>query len=377
MRGRGGAGFPAGTKWEFAARAADPDRVIVVNGDEGDPGSYIDKLLMERNPELLLEGMALAGHAVGARHGYVLVRSEYPLSTPILREAVERSPGRAGRLRGRDRRGRRLVRGRRGDRAARVAPGLPRHRLGAPAVPRRARLPRQADRRPQRRDALQHPLHRAARRGGLRGAQPGRDAGHEARLPQRPLRAARHVRGPLRHADGRDLRGARRRPARRPLDQGGPDRRARSAASCPAGSSTRRSTSTSSPPRAAWSATAASSPSTSAPTCARWRATCSSSARTRAAASASPAGSGCSARSRWSTAPATLDRDRLEALLETLELGSLCAHGGGMPAPIRSLIAHFAEELGVAAGARARPTTTRTSRRPEERREDDPGGRGA
>ncbi|MBN1527985.1 MAG: NAD(P)H-dependent oxidoreductase subunit E, partial [Thermoleophilaceae bacterium] len=91
VRGRGGAGFPAGTKWEFAARAKDPDRVIVVNGDEGDPGSYIDKLLMERNPELLLEGMALAAYAVGARRGFVFVRSEYPRSTPALREAVERA----------------------------------------------------------------------------------------------------------------------------------------------------------------------------------------------------------------------------------------------------------------------------------------------
>src|SRR4029450_7634607 len=91
VRRRGGAGFPAGVKWEFAARAADPDKVIVVNADEGDPGSYIDKLLMERNPELLLEGMALAGHAVGAGQGRILVRSEYPHSTPILREAVDRS----------------------------------------------------------------------------------------------------------------------------------------------------------------------------------------------------------------------------------------------------------------------------------------------
>ena len=54
-------------------------KFIVANGDEGDPGSYIDKVLMEGNPELLLEGMALAGYAVGADHGFVLVRSEYPL----------------------------------------------------------------------------------------------------------------------------------------------------------------------------------------------------------------------------------------------------------------------------------------------------------
>ena len=70
--------------------------MIVVNGDEGDPGSYIDKLLMERNPELLLEGMALAGYAVGARQGFVFVRSEYPRSTPLL--ARRSSAPRAGNL---------------------------------------------------------------------------------------------------------------------------------------------------------------------------------------------------------------------------------------------------------------------------------------
>ena len=63
--------------------------MIVVNGDEGDPGSYIDKQLIERNPALLLEGMALAGYAVGADRGYVYVRSEYPLSKPALVAAIE------------------------------------------------------------------------------------------------------------------------------------------------------------------------------------------------------------------------------------------------------------------------------------------------
>jgi NADH-quinone oxidoreductase subunit F len=89
VKGRGGAGFPAGVKWEFAARSPNPDRVIVANGDEGDPGSYIDKLLMEDNPHLLLEGLALAGYAVGARHGFILVRSEYPRSKPALERAIE------------------------------------------------------------------------------------------------------------------------------------------------------------------------------------------------------------------------------------------------------------------------------------------------
>lgn len=88
VRGRGGAGFPAGSKWEFAREAEGERKFIVANGDEGDPGSYIDKLLMEERPELLLEGMALAGYAVGADHGFVLTRSEYPRSKPALEWAV-------------------------------------------------------------------------------------------------------------------------------------------------------------------------------------------------------------------------------------------------------------------------------------------------
>ena len=91
VRGRGGAGFPAGTKWRFTRNATGAEKFIVANGDEGDPGSYIDKYLMERNPELLLEGLALAGFAVGAAHGFILTRSEYPLSKPALDAAIERA----------------------------------------------------------------------------------------------------------------------------------------------------------------------------------------------------------------------------------------------------------------------------------------------
>ncbi|MEU5715864.1 NAD(P)H-dependent oxidoreductase subunit E [Streptomyces sp. NPDC020403] len=89
LRGRGGAGFRVAAKWEAAGRA--PGTVVVVNGDEGDPGSYADRLLMEADPERVLEGLALACFACGARQGVVLVRSEYPRALAHLREAVARA----------------------------------------------------------------------------------------------------------------------------------------------------------------------------------------------------------------------------------------------------------------------------------------------
>jgi NADH:ubiquinone oxidoreductase subunit F (NADH-binding) len=88
LRGRGGAGFPAGVKWELARRAQGDRKFVVVNGDEGDPGSYIDKLLLEQNPDLVLEGAALAGYAIGADHGFVYVRSEYPRAREIVEAAI-------------------------------------------------------------------------------------------------------------------------------------------------------------------------------------------------------------------------------------------------------------------------------------------------
>ncbi len=100
VRGRGGAGFPAGSKWQFTRDATGEEKFVVANGDEGDPGSYIDKYLMERAPALVLEGMALAGYAVGADHGFILCRSEYPRSKPAL-EAAAHAAREAGWL-GRD-----------------------------------------------------------------------------------------------------------------------------------------------------------------------------------------------------------------------------------------------------------------------------------
>ncbi|MFF5157697.1 NAD(P)H-dependent oxidoreductase subunit E [Streptomyces sp. NPDC000348] len=89
LRGRGGAGFRVAAKWEAAGRA--PGTVVVANGDEGDPGSYADRLLLEADPGRVLEGLALACFACGARRGLVLVRSEYPAALARTREAVRRA----------------------------------------------------------------------------------------------------------------------------------------------------------------------------------------------------------------------------------------------------------------------------------------------
>ena len=99
LRGRGGAGFPAAVKWDAAAEApSDGPRYLICNGDEGDPGSFVDRLLMERDPHRVLEGMALAALAAGASHGIVYVRSEYPRARDALRAAVieAREAGRLG-----------------------------------------------------------------------------------------------------------------------------------------------------------------------------------------------------------------------------------------------------------------------------------------
>ncbi|MFB7835164.1 NAD(P)H-dependent oxidoreductase subunit E [Streptomyces sp. NPDC056056] len=89
LRGRGGAGFPVADKW--AAAAGKRGAVVVANGDEGDPGSYADRLLMEEDPERVLTGLALACYACGAGRGIVLVRSEYPKAMARLRRAVKRA----------------------------------------------------------------------------------------------------------------------------------------------------------------------------------------------------------------------------------------------------------------------------------------------
>ncbi|MEO7995392.1 MAG: NAD(P)H-dependent oxidoreductase subunit E, partial [bacterium] len=88
LRGRGGAGFPTGNKWQFAAANAADQKYICCNADEGDPGSYIDKLLLERDPHAVLAGIAIAGYAIGATRGVIYLRSEYPEAIAVLERAI-------------------------------------------------------------------------------------------------------------------------------------------------------------------------------------------------------------------------------------------------------------------------------------------------
>jgi len=87
-RGRGGAGFPTGRKWRVSAETPSELKYVIANGDEGDPGSYVDRLLMEEDPHAVLEGMALCAYAVGASRGIVYVRSEYPRAKAALAAAI-------------------------------------------------------------------------------------------------------------------------------------------------------------------------------------------------------------------------------------------------------------------------------------------------
>ncbi len=88
LRGRGGAGFPTGKKWEFARIEPEGKKYVICNADEGDPGAFMDRSVMEGNPNAVLEGMMIAARAIGADEGYVYVRMEYPLAIERIRKAI-------------------------------------------------------------------------------------------------------------------------------------------------------------------------------------------------------------------------------------------------------------------------------------------------
>jgi len=91
LRGRGGGGYPTARKWEQCRRAPGEERYVICNADEGDPGAYMDRGLLEGNPHSILEGMMIGAYAVGSRKGYVYVRNEYPLAVIHTREAIEQA----------------------------------------------------------------------------------------------------------------------------------------------------------------------------------------------------------------------------------------------------------------------------------------------
>ena len=91
LRGRGGGGFPAGRKWEGSRNAPDATKYVIVNADEGDPGAYMDRALLEGNPHSILEGLALGAYAIGSHEGYIYVRQEYPLAVENVNLAIQKA----------------------------------------------------------------------------------------------------------------------------------------------------------------------------------------------------------------------------------------------------------------------------------------------
>ncbi|MGO9976502.1 MAG: NAD(P)H-dependent oxidoreductase subunit E [Solirubrobacteraceae bacterium] len=356
VRGRGGAGFPAGAKWEFAARTPAETRFIVANGDEGDPGSYIDKYLMERNPELVLEGMALAAYAVGASHGFVLVRSEYPHSKPALERAAgtAREQGWLGEqiagtefsfdvtvlegagsyVVGEETALLACIEGRRGTVSARPPYPAERGLFGMPTVVHNvetlANVPFVACAGAQAYRALSP------------GATPGtklvcfnerfaRPGCYEVRFGTPVKELCEELAGGL--IDGHELKA---------VQIGGPlagilpgsrldvafDYESLAAEGCMPGHGSILAFDEQTDMRAVARHLLRFGAHGSCGKC-------------------FPCRVGLKRAHELFCRDEPVDRNNLEALLEALELGSLCAHGGGLPAPIRSLIEHFPHELGL------------------------------
>ena len=149
LRGRGGAGFPTGKKWEACRQSKKTPKYIVCNGDEGDPGAYMDRSVLEADPHAVLEGMVVGAKAIGAARGFIYIRNEYPLAVKRVDIAIHqaREYGLLGqghsrngiRFRPRDRPGRGRLCLRRGDIAHGIYRGTPRFPEAEAALPGRVR----------------------------------------------------------------------------------------------------------------------------------------------------------------------------------------------------------------------------------------------
>src|SRR6266496_5858504 len=91
LRGRGGAGYPTGLKWSTVYKAVGTQKYVICNADEGDPGAFMDRSVLESDPHRVIEGMLIAAYAVGASEGYVYARAEYPLAVKRLRNAIRQA----------------------------------------------------------------------------------------------------------------------------------------------------------------------------------------------------------------------------------------------------------------------------------------------
>src|SRR4029077_17182326 len=91
LRGRGGAGYPTGLKWSTVSKAVGTQKYVICNADEGDPGAFMDRSVLESDPPRVLEGMLIAAYAVGASEGYIYVRAEYPLAIKRLKIAIRQA----------------------------------------------------------------------------------------------------------------------------------------------------------------------------------------------------------------------------------------------------------------------------------------------
>ena len=198
LRGRGGGGFPTGRKWKVALTQPADQKYMVCNADEGDPGAFMDRAVIEGDPHRLLEGLALAAYAIGATKAYIYIRAEYPLAIARLQQAIAQA--RAFGLLGQNildsgfsleialKQGAGRVRVRRGDGPPAQHRGPAGHATSPAALPRRARPVRQADGDQQRRDPREHPRHRRAgrtsgsRRSGRRPARGRRSSRCRARI---------------------------------------------------------------------------------------------------------------------------------------------------------------------------------------------------